>query len=156
MEVRAEIRQQVERYASKATLWIEMQAVPHAGKHWRGQKQSIDKTPGKPVLAFCGIGNPQGFLHSLELANVCVEKLVPFPDHHHFTLGDLQGLIQQAKGLGVNRLVCTHKDLVKFLGEWQTELDEAGITLQALVMKLDIVTGREALEERLRDVLLSK
>ncbi|MGV3605147.1 MAG: tetraacyldisaccharide 4'-kinase [Planctomycetaceae bacterium] len=154
-EVRAQIRQQVERHAPQAT-WIEMQSVPHAWQALNGTRQGIEETHDKPALAFCGIGNPQGFMHSLERASTQVEKLVPFPDHHHFTLGDLQGLIQQAKGLGVNRLVCTHKDLVKFPSEWQAELDHAGITLQALVMKLEIVTGREALEERLKEVLLSK
>jgi len=151
-KLRRQIRQQVAGHAPQA-IWIEMQAVPQVWQALDGTRQGIEETLGKSVLAFCGIGNPQGFLHSLERAKIHVEKLAPFPDHHHFTIADLQGLIQQAKALGVSRLVCTHKDLVKFPREWQTELQQAGIELQALVMKLEIVTGREALEERLKEVL---
>ena len=62
------------------------------------------------VFAFAGIGRPQKFIASLEQAGAIVTGSRFFPDHHPYSLGDLDCLIKQAGGA---QLVTTQKDFVR-------------------------------------------
>ena len=68
---------------------------------------------GQPVAAFCGIGNPAGFRHTLETCGCRVVGFREFPDHHRYTPADVDRLADWADGLGVSAVLCTGKDLVK-------------------------------------------
>ena len=65
---------------------------------------------GMRVFAFAGIGRPQKFIASLEQAGAIVTGSRFFPDHHPYSLGDLDCLIKQAGGA---QLVTTQKDFVR-------------------------------------------
>ncbi|MEM7453198.1 MAG: tetraacyldisaccharide 4'-kinase [Planctomycetota bacterium] len=68
---------------------------------------------GSKVFAFCAIGNPAGFRHSLEQTGVEVCGFREFPDHHNFSRDELEQVTADAKSSGAESIVCTHKDLVK-------------------------------------------
>lgn len=148
-EVRAAIAKRAKSLAPDA-LWIEMRAVPQQVQSLDGSVRPIDAMRHRPVLAFCGIGNPQGFAHSLQQAQLEPTQIIPYPDHHPFDHSDLLHLLKQAQSQDVREIVCTHKDLVKFLPAWQDDLIRAGVRLSALVMQLEITKGKEPLEALLR------
>ncbi|KKJ77792.1 hypothetical protein WH95_04985 [Kiloniella litopenaei] len=67
----------------------------------------------KKVLAFAGIGYPKKFYDTLENLSVNVCKTVNFPDHHHYTIDDLNKVLSLAKDNGAEAIFTTEKDFVK-------------------------------------------
>jgi tetraacyldisaccharide 4'-kinase len=97
------------------------------------------------VAAFCGIGNPNAFRHTLiDLgAELCAFRV--YPDHHRYRSADVDALerwaSQQAKECVV---VTTQKDLVKLrLAELSAR------PLWALRICLQVEAGRDALDRKL-------
>ncbi len=62
--------------------------------------------------AFCGIGNPDGFRRTLNDLGMDGE-LKTFPDHHHYSRADLDGLAEWSAAHSVSEFATTLKDLVK-------------------------------------------
>ncbi len=65
------------------------------------------------MLAFCGLGNPAGFRHTLEVCGCDVVEFHEFPDHHAYSASDLNALAESARNVSAEASVCTQKDLVK-------------------------------------------
>lgn len=78
-----------------------------------GQESLPIHTALGPVLAFCGLAQPEAFQRTLAEIGCEVTRFVPFPDHHPYTAADCAALCAQAGKEGVAALVTTEKDLVK-------------------------------------------
>jgi tetraacyldisaccharide 4'-kinase len=65
----------------------------------------------QPVVAFCGIGNPESFRRTLSGCDV--REFRTFPDHHHYGPADLDELRKLANAADASAFVATLKDLVK-------------------------------------------
>ena len=109
---RDEIRDRVRRHAPVA-LWAEVTHAPRRLVNSSGRREPLESLLGKPVAAFCGIGNPAGFRHTLETCGWQVAGFREFADHHRYDRADVQSLAEWAAGLDVAAIVCTGKDLVK-------------------------------------------
>ncbi len=73
---------------------------------------------GRKVIAFSGIGNPAGFLHTVRSLGMTVSAASWFDDHHQYQLpGDLEGMADLAQKRGISALVTTLKDWVKLRGQ---------------------------------------
>jgi tetraacyldisaccharide 4'-kinase len=103
---------------------------------------------GRRIAAFCGIGNPAGFRHTLTQCGLAAENLREFRDHHAYTQGDVQSLARWAREQNAAALVCTHKDLVK-LGVDQI----GGVPLWAVEIGVELLAGQAALESCLEAVI---
>jgi tetraacyldisaccharide 4'-kinase len=68
---------------------------------------------GERVLAVSGIGNPESFRRLLTAAGAIVVDHCVFPDHHAYSVDDLQRVRSAAEQAGVDRIVTTEKDAVK-------------------------------------------
>jgi tetraacyldisaccharide 4'-kinase len=145
---RQAIRGRVEKIAPHAS-WLELTHAPASLVSSDGQHAEIDTLAGKPVAAFCGIGNPAGFLHTLKSCGMDVRAFHEFPDHHHYGTAELKWLGDWAASLGtVTAVVCTHKDLVKI------GLPRIGPhALWAITIGLEFHAGREEMESRLQSLL---
>lgn len=75
-----------------------------------GQTAPLSWLSGRQVIAAAGIGQPQAFARTLGGLGAEIEKLHPFPDHHHYTEKDAKALIDQCQG---RPLIITAKDAVK-------------------------------------------
>jgi tetraacyldisaccharide 4'-kinase len=115
-----------------------------------GQQQaSFDILAGKPVAAFCGIGNPAAFQKTLEELHCNIAAFEIFPDHHRYTREDVDRLREWARQLPENGLVVTtQKDLVKIQLETL-----GGRPLWAAAIALLPTAGQEALDAKLNGVL---
>jgi len=71
---------------------------------------------GERVLAVSGIGNPASFQALLETVGATVAEHCVFPDHHAYSLEDVQTVRQVAARAGAARIVTTEKDAVKLAG----------------------------------------
>jgi len=72
--------------------------------------QQTEERPGN-LFAFCGIGNPKGFLLTLRDAGITVLGHKAFPDHHRYTARDAEQVQRDALAAGASALICTEKDL---------------------------------------------
>src|SRR5690606_33413497 len=107
-EEREQIWQRLLRYAPEVAR-VEAAHRPLELLNHSGQTQPLESLVGKPLLAFCGIGNPEGFRRTLSGLNYDVQSWRAFPDHHNSPRADITNLAEQAKAAGVAALVCTHK-----------------------------------------------
>ena len=109
-------------------------------------QQPLETLRGRRVLAFCGLGNPAGFRHTLDVCGYDVVEFREFPDHHIYSPGDLHALAAAARHAEAEALVCTQKDLVKI------GLDRLGDRpLWAIRVGIDFFAGREEFEKELRE-----
>jgi tetraacyldisaccharide 4'-kinase len=125
---RARIRETALRHAP-AALWIEVAQRPRSLLNAAGARQPLEFLHGQRCAAFCGIGNPAGFRHTLAAAGAEVFALREFSDHHDYTREEIEALGRWAAEAAVQQILCTHKDLVKIgvtrLGElplWAVEI----------------------------------
>ena len=72
-------------------------------------------------FAFCGLGNPQNFYHTLNQAGAKLAGIRPFPDHHKYNQSDVVDLEKEASATGATSFLTTAKDAVK-LGGLQFQL----------------------------------
>ncbi|MGC4007258.1 MAG: tetraacyldisaccharide 4'-kinase [Pirellulales bacterium] len=80
----------------------------------RGRRRDVDRRAARRTVAgFCGIGNPDAFRRTLEAAGATVVEFRDFPDHHDYSRDDVAELQVWAAQADVDRICCTHKDLVK-------------------------------------------
>lgn len=136
---RAKVRQRAARLAPQA-LWCEVMHKAAVLLDATSGEQSLASLQGKRIAAFCGIGNPAGFRHTLETLGCVVDCWREFPDHYRYRREDVESLTTWAAG--ADQILCTRKDLVK-LGV--TSL--GGVPLQAVSVQLEFLTGQAELEE---------
>ncbi len=115
-----------------------------------GETASVESLVDERLLAFCGIGNPDGFRRTLDDVGLSLgdDAFVPFTDHHHYTQAECQQLVERARAQSATALVTTQKDLVKLDPVWCSELP-----VWAVVIGAEVVAGREELEAVLVSVV---
>jgi tetraacyldisaccharide 4'-kinase len=144
---RAAIRQRVGALAPEA-IWCEVAHSASSLVNASGDTQPLSALAAKRVAAFCGIGNPAGFRHTLAHTACQVASWREFPDHHRYTSADFETIATEAQASGAQRIVCTQKDLVK------CRRDElGGLPLWAVAIEMKFLAGQEALEEQMRQLL---
>jgi tetraacyldisaccharide 4'-kinase len=109
---------------------------------------SLDSLKHVPLAAFCGIGNPAGFRHTIDSCGYSPTGFCEFPDHHAYTRADLDDLAAWAENLGAEAILCTRKDLVKI------GLKQLGkLPLWAIGVDIEFLTGQDELDSRLLALL---
>lgn len=128
---------------------VEMRHQPSRLLNAGGESASLDSLRGQKVLAFCGIGNPSGFRHTLTEAGMDVVEVREFDDHHAFDGQDVDELGQWvSQHADIAAVICTHKDLVK------VGIDRFGSTpLWALTIEASLVEGQAELEACLEEIV---
>ncbi len=118
-----------------------------------GSRRSADRLRGQDIAAACGIGNPDAFRRTLEALGARVRLFHAFPDHHAYTRGDIDGLVQAARAAGLKTLVTTGKDYVKWTPLTAGQATTADPDIAALEVTLRIVDGEEVLRSRIAALL---
>jgi len=112
--------------------WLETTHAPTAVRGADGSVAPLESLAGRSVAAFCGIGNPEAFRHTLAGIGADVVGFRSFADHHHYSAEDLDSLTAWGAATRAERLVTTLKDLVRIE---RTELGE--LPLSALEITLE-------------------
>ena len=118
-----------------------------------GEKPPVESLEETPLLAFCGIGNPDGFAATLAAAGLRPTELIAFPDHHHYGPADLARVSRRAHAYGVAAAVTTLKDLVKIRSDALP--GPAPVPLWAVETGCEIVSNAATLFDRL-DALVGR
>lgn len=146
---RANIGAEVRRWTSADV--IETKHGPTELVSSEGKTSTLNELSGKPVAAFCGIGNPEAFRRTLLDLDTRLSELRTYADHHPYAREDVDSLRDWARRQPADALiVTTQKDLVKVR---LTEL--AGRPLWALRIRLQPLAadGMTPLERRLKEIV---
>jgi tetraacyldisaccharide 4'-kinase len=81
---------------------------------------------GPRPVAFCAIARPEGFWAMLKEAGCDVVEKVEFGDHHAYSVGDVDSLVERAKGCNASGFLTTAKDHVKLSRAMMDRLREVG------------------------------
>jgi tetraacyldisaccharide 4'-kinase len=145
-ENRSRIRQRALGLAPRA-LWAECAHKPIALVTASGSEKPLDALHGQRVAAFCGIGNPAGFRHSLASCGYELSLFRQFADHHAYRRDNVASLTDWADHAEVAAVLCTDKDLVKI------GLDHlGGKPLYALRVALEFLKGQSELKSILTEI----
>lgn len=129
---------------SPDAVWCEVEHRPSRLIDAAGASYPLAEAAGKPVAAFCGIGNPAGFRHTLAALGCDVVAWREFPDHHGYARDDVTQLGDWARQAGAAAVLCTRKDLVKLRTP-----SIGGAPLRAVDVSLHFLSG----EAELRSLL---
>ncbi len=138
---RHKVQQRVQQWAPEA-LWCEVVHGPSKLINANSESQPLTSLAGQRVAAFCGIGNPAGFRHTLSTLGGELFVWQEFPDHYRYTPENIQSLANWSEGADV--VLCTRKDLVKL-----STVSFGNTPLWALSIELQFLTGEEAFESLL-------
>ena len=101
--------------------------------------ESVDALRGRKIAAFCGIGNPDAFVHTLKAIGADVQDFLPFPDHCAYTKNHVMHFREWAGRMPEDRwIVTTQKDWVKL-----RVAEFSGRRLLALRIGMKFVEGGE-------------
>jgi tetraacyldisaccharide 4'-kinase len=92
------------------------QAKPVLRADLRPDEASVAPFDRKRVLAFAGIGDPRRFFRTLRESGIDVAGERVFPDHHPFSVAEIEALIRDADRDNAT-LVTTEKDLMRLRGK---------------------------------------
>jgi tetraacyldisaccharide 4'-kinase len=104
----------------------------------------------QPVVAFCGVGNPESFKATLASLNAACKEWIVFADHHPYGLADMERLKVACEKHQIHTLVTTQKDAVKFEAFrdfWQ------GYEVYSLNIEIDITQGQHEFVDRISHLL---
>ena len=96
--------------------------------------KDLRKFRGKKILAFAGIGNPEGFFSLLKDSGLNVKKEISFPDHYNYTKKEIENLILRAKNEGLT-LVTTEKDFFRIKKSGFRKINYVSIDIKIINFK---------------------
>jgi tetraacyldisaccharide 4'-kinase len=144
-DVRDVIRDTLGRYNDKA-LVVESVHSPRCFieiEDWykgvRPETVALDAVRGERVRAFSAIGNPSSFEQSITDIGVELLDAVRYPDHHDYTMAEMQGIMQKALDKELCALVTTEKDAVKIPSEFIHS--DRPLPVYVLTMEVKFIDG---------------
>jgi tetraacyldisaccharide 4'-kinase len=143
----ASIRAGAERKAGPLR-WVVTRHAPEGVIGHGVEPEAVGSLSGRSVVAFCGIGNPDGFFRTIGPLCGRVVDTRTFPDHHLYTAADVSDLTSWARSLGADLALTTQKDSVKLRAA-----SLGGVPLRALRIGLEVMEGGEVLEAALAALL---
>ena len=105
---------------------------------------SAEGYDGRPLLAFCGIADPESFRRSLAESGVKLLDVVHFPDHHWYGEDELSDLGEAARERGAAGLVTTEKDQMRI-----ARFGRGPLPLFILPVRLRLLTDEKLWRDRL-------
>jgi len=139
------LRREISRYAPAAPV-VETKHGPVELVNSSRAVATLDELRTRPVLAFCGIGNPEAFRRTLTDLGADICAFRTYPDHHPYSRADVDSLRDWFRELPADGIaVTTQKDLVKL------RVDRLGDrALWSLRVRLQVLAGQRELEDRLQ------
>jgi tetraacyldisaccharide 4'-kinase len=128
-------------------VWQGAQAMPIFRGMLVPDTACVASLTGRKALAFAGIGDPEKFFATLDLAGIETDVRRGFADHHRYSARDAATLVSEADRLGLE-LITTEKDLARLRGD--AAVASLAARARALPVSLEMTEA-----EKLRDAILA-
>lgn len=90
---------------------------------------AVDKVDPKPVIAFAGLGYPEKFNRTLQDYGFEVKRFIPFPDHHPYTIPEMERLLKMAARRKID-LITTAKDFLRIPEYFKKKVSVLNVNLK--------------------------
>lgn len=115
-----------------------------------GGETPVREISGLRCVAFCGLGNPEGFRATLLSLGADIAEFIAFEDHHPYGPADMDRLREAARAHDVPVLITTLKDAVKI----EPLLPKTGgPEIKYVDIEIEITHGKDKFIDRIRSVL---
>ncbi|MBI5722709.1 MAG: tetraacyldisaccharide 4'-kinase [Planctomycetes bacterium] len=108
-----------------------------------GRPENPENLRGRKILAFCGLGNPDAFFHTVARLGAPPIQTLAFGDHCPYDPDHLARIKSLAGQCKPDLLLTTQKDLIKLKNA------DVGTSLAALKIQIDLTSGRAELESKI-------
>jgi tetraacyldisaccharide 4'-kinase len=65
------------------------------------------------AVVFCAVGEPESFKKLIADLNIKINDFIKFPDHHYFSISDMEKIVNSFNKSGAKYLITTQKDFVR-------------------------------------------
>lgn len=113
-----------------------------------GEGVDVEKISGRKIMAVSAIGNPASFERTLRDLGAEIVESIRYPDHHEYTVKEMQDVLQQADALGAESIVITEKDAVKIPAEFAKT--NWSIPIFVICVEVKFQTGAKEFQDELR------
>jgi 3-deoxy-D-manno-octulosonic-acid transferase len=96
------------------------------------------------AIAFCGLGNPDAFWHTLRQVGIDPVASYAFDDHHQYTPSEIRRLARHARDIGAGSMLTTAKDVVNLDPEFPAIIGT--IKLYWLEVRTEIEDGTKLID----------
>lgn len=117
----------------------------------RCSRIDLDTVKGRKVLAFSAIGNPSSFEQTITDVGAGSIESVRYPDHHNYSMAEMQSIMQKAVDSGACALITTEKDAVKIPAEFIHS--DRPLPVYILSIELSFTDGFDGLMDIITKVL---
>lgn len=108
----------------------------------------------KKIFAFCGIGNPDGFLKTIKKFNSNLVGSKIYNDHYRYTEKDISVICEKAKKLKADLILTTQKDWNRLpIENRKSKID---IPFAYLAIELKFVSGEDKITQLIESALAGK
>jgi tetraacyldisaccharide 4'-kinase len=130
-----------------------LRAWGFAGPVWRLRRRMEVPAVDGPLAVFCGIARPEQFFAGLEAAGLQIAARLAFPDHHRYTVRDLDRVMTTSREAGASAIITTEKDQVR-LGKLCANFPES-LPLKTAGLRVEIEDEDAAVEWLVRQLELT-
>lgn len=154
------IRQTVRKYNSSAQIVESIHEprclIPLAewSTNLAGEGISVDTINGRRVMAVSAIGNPASFERTLRDLGAEIISSLRYPDHHDYTIMEMEDILRQADSFAAEMIIVTEKDAVKIPDEVAKE--QWHIPIFVISVEVKFQSGAEDFKKLLRERLAQK
>ena len=119
-----------------------------------GEGISVDIIRGRKVMAVSAIGNPASFERTLRDLGAEIISSLRYPDHHDYTIIEMEDILRQADSFAAEMIIVTEKDAVKIPDEVAKESWD--IPIFVIRVEVTFCSGAQEFESLLRSRLTEK
>jgi tetraacyldisaccharide 4'-kinase len=132
--------------------------APVSIKTTDGKQISLEQLKGRKIFAFCGIGNPNAFLSTIEGLGGEIVGSEIFDDHHHYTNDCLADIYKQAEHLKADLVLTTQKDWTKIISNLKSQISYSKLIQLFAYLEIEIkfLAGEDKLTSLIENTLASK
>jgi tetraacyldisaccharide 4'-kinase len=143
-----EIEQTVLSINGKLAVARSVHSPARVRRHGQPPKEMpCSELEGRAVFAFCGIGNPEAFLKTVENLGAKTTGSMFYDDHHEYAPGDLADIRRKAESTKAEFVLTTEKDWTRISpgsGRHFEDFPES-MPLACLDVRLEFTAGEDAL-----------
>ena len=109
---------------------------------YNGSKLPLEFLKGRSIAAISAIAQPDSFEDALNKLGGKIELSRHFADHHRFSTREIAGFIRRCTNRGIEAILTTEKDSVRF-----PRLKDLELPIYYLRVEIEILTGHESWQQ---------
>jgi len=132
---------------NKDALFLQARHKPtHLYENRTKRAYDLSYIKGRRIMLLSSIGDPDYFEETVKGLGADIVEHIKFSDHHNYKKSDIEYILKRCSERSFDLVLTTEKDIVKLS---RLGLSLGPYTVLVVAIKLDIISGKETLVDRL-------